>query len=192
MRMTKSIALLAALILAGAGISARADESTRSPISREWILGALAASGVQIAPEQLEALSSVTATVPNPRLRVVSIDVLDGEADRARLQCEGTDTCLPFYVVLHWGEPGDEQGKLSYRQGGTRSRRSSRPGEVLVRSGKAAVLVFEGEHIHMTLPVMCLQSGGRGQQVRVISKEQKKVYLARVTGPGVVTSVLSE
>ena len=61
-----------------------------------------------------------------------------------------------------------------------------------MRSGKAAVLVFTGEHVRMTLPVLCLQSGGRGQRVRVVSKEKKKVYLARVTGPGVVTSVLPD
>ena len=52
--------------------------------------------------------------------------------------------------------------------------------------------MLDGEYIHMTLPVLCLQNGGRGQQVRVISKETKKRYVARVTGPGVVTSVLAE
>ena len=44
----------------------------------------------------------------------------------------------------------------------------------------------------MTLPVMCLQNGGRGQQVRVVNKETKKTYLARVTGPGIVTSMLPD
>ena len=53
-------------------------------------------------------------------------------------------------------------------------------------------MVFEGDLIRMTLPVMCLQSGGQGQRVRVINRETKKTYLARVTGVGVVTSVLSD
>ena len=44
----------------------------------------------------------------------------------------------------------------------------------------------------MTLPVLCLQSGGRGQRVRVISKETKKRYVAQVTGPGVVTTSMPE
>src|SRR6266849_4736445 len=67
-----------------------------------------------------------------------------------------------------------------------------RSADVWVRSGKVAVLVFEGEFIRMTLPVLCLQSGGRGQRVRVVNRETKRTYLARVTGPGVVTSVLSD
>jgi hypothetical protein len=188
----KSFALSVALLFAGAEVSVQADDNPRTPISREWIRGALLASGVQIEPGQLEPLSSVTAAVPNPRLRVVSVEMLDGEADKIRLECEGSDTCLPFYVLVHWGQPGDEKPGIPGRQVGTRSHSGPVPEDVLVRSGKAAVLVFEGEHVHMTLPVMCLQSGGRGQRVRVISKERKKVYLARVTGPGVVTSVLSE
>ena len=44
-------------------------------------------------------------------------------------------------------------------------------------AGKTAVMVFEGEFIRMTLPVMCLQSGGQGQRVRVINRETKKTYL---------------
>ncbi len=188
-RVGRGFVVFAALLLAAASVSVRADEHPRTPISREWITSALISSGVQIGPDQLEALSSVTATVAHPRLRVVSVEVLDGESDRARLQCERTDTCLPFYVVVHWGQPGDTPGAASARRG---TGWGLRPEDVMVRSGKAAVLVFEGEHVHMTLPVMCLQSGGRGQRVRVINKENKKVYLARVTGPGVVTSVLSD
>jgi len=188
-RVAKVFVAFAGLLLAGAKVSVRADDHPRTPIRREWIMGALISSGVQIEPGQLEALSSVTAAVPNPRLRVVSVEVLDGESDRARLQCERTDTCLPFYVVVHWGQPGNAQGAGSGRHG---IGLGLRPEDVLVRSGKAAVLVFEGEHVHMTLPVLCLQNGGRGQRVRVINKENKKVYLARVTGPGVVTSVLSD
>jgi flagella basal body P-ring formation protein FlgA len=44
----------------------------------------------------------------------------------------------------------------------------------------------------MTLPVMCLQNGGLGQQVRVLNKETKKTYLAHVTALGVVTFVLPD
>ncbi len=185
----RTFVAFAASLLVAANVCVGADEHPRTPISLEWITEALISSGVQIEPDQLEALSSVTATVPHPRLRVVSVEVLDGESDRARLQCERTDTCLPFYVIVHWGQPGDVPGAAS---AGRAKGRAPRPEDVMVRSGRAAVLVFEGEHVHMTLPVLCLQSGGRGQRVRVINKENKKVYLARVTGPGVVTSVLSD
>ena len=53
---------------------------------------------------------------------------------------------------------------------------------MLVRSGKVAVLVIEGDFLRMTFPVMCLQNGSLGQLVRVLNKETKKTYLAHVTG----------
>ena len=152
----------------------------------------LHSSGIRSLPEQMEQLSSMTAAEPNPPLKVLSVDMLDGESDKVLLRCEHPNTCLPFYVLVHWGQSGEtDRAGLA---GQTRTRSN------LVRSRKTcwfaaerpSVLVLDGEYIHMTLPVLCLQNGGRGQQVRVISKETKKRYVARVTGPGVVTSALSE
>src|SRR5882757_6764604 len=132
-QLAKSIALSAALLLAGTGTSVRADDAQRTPISRESIISALGSFGVSITTDQLEPLAGMTAAEANPRLRVVSVDVLDGESDKARLQCEHPNACLPFYVVVHWGRSGDVD------------RRGRRVGPVriedaLVRSGKAAVL----------------------------------------------------
>jgi Chaperone for flagella basal body P-ring formation len=183
-RLSRTFALLAALLLAAAVTPVRAADNARTPISRDWILGVLETSGINITPDQMEQLSTVTAVGPKPRLKVVSVEVLDGESDKVRLQCQQPNTCLPFFVLLHWGQPG--------RQNGRTTQPAQQPENILVRSGKAAVLVFEGDFLRMTLPVMCLQNGGLGQQVRVLDKETKKTYLARVTALGVVTSVLPD
>ena len=181
--LSKTFAILVALLLAGADAPVRAADNSRTPISREQILSVLDTSGIHITPDQIEQLSIVTASEPKPRLKVISVDVLDGESDKVRLQCEQLSSCLPFFVLLHWGQTG--------RQNGGRQP-SLLPESMLVRSGKAAVLVFEGDFLRMTLPVMCLQNGGLGQQVRVLNKETKKTYWARVTALGVVTSVLPD
>jgi hypothetical protein len=172
-----------AVLLAGMFSHVRAADNSRTPISREQILSVLNSSGINIAPDQMELLSTVTSSEPKPRMKVISVDVLDGESDKVRLQCEQA-SCLPFYVLLHWGQPG--------RQTGSGTQPAPPPENMLVRSGKAAVLVFEGDFLRMTLPVMCLQNGGLGQQVRVLNKETKKTYWARVTALGVVTSVLPD
>src|SRR5262249_52983340 len=118
-----------------------------------------------------------------------SVDMLNADSDKVLLRCEHPNNCLPFYVLVHWDE-----GSAA---GSGRSEKESMPpeqrvGKLLVRSGRTVVLTLEGGYIHMTLPVLCLQNGGRGQRVRVISKDTKRRYVARVTGPGVVTSALSE
>jgi len=183
-RLSQTFAILTTLLLAGAFAPVRAADNSRTPISREQILSVLNFSGVHIKPDQVEQLSTVTTAEPNPRLKVVSIDVLDGETDKVRLQCEQVGSCLPFFVLLHWGQTG--------RQNGRTTQPAQQAENILVRSGKAAVLVFEGDFLRMTLPVMCLQNGGLGQQVRVLNKETKKTYWARVTALGVVTSVLPD
>jgi hypothetical protein len=180
-----------ALLVAGAGTTARAQDASRTPISRDCIVRALHSSGIPIPPEQMEELAGMTAAEPNPPLKVLSIDMLDADSDKVLLRCEHPNTCLPFYVLVHWGQLKD--GSTS-RPGQTYRKPApeQRAANLLVRSGRTVVLMLEGEYIHMTLPVLCLQNGGRGQQVRVISKDTKKRYVARVTGPGVVRSVLSE
>ena len=184
--------MIAVLLVAGAGTTVRAQEASRTPISRDCILRALHSSGVSILPEQMEELSGMTAAEPNPPLKVLSVDMLDADSDKVLLRCEHPNTCLPFYVLVHWGRL--EDGSTS-RPGQT-IRKAAQPEQraanLLVRSGRTVVLMLAGEYIHMTLPVLCLQNGGRGQQVRVINKDTKKRYVARVTGPGVVTSVLAE
>jgi hypothetical protein len=189
LRVAKAFAIVTVLLLAGTGASVRADDAPRSPISRERILGALHASGISILPEQMEELSGMTAAEPNPPLKVLSIDMLDGESDKVLLRCEHPNTCLPFYVLVHWEQT---EGRSAARPEQRENDPAQPSGNLLVRSGKTVVLRLEGAYLHMTLPVLCLQNGGRGQQVRVISKDTKKRYVARVIGRGVVTSVLSE
>ena len=190
LRVAKAFAIAVVLLLAGTGAWVHADDAPRTPISRERILGALHSSGISILPEQMEELSGMTAAEPNPPLKVLSIDMLDGESDKVLLRCEHPSTCLPFYVLVHWGRA--ENGSL--RPGRTEKpvRSDPRVENALVRSGRTVILLLEGEYIHMKLPVLCLQNGERGQQVRVISRDTKKRYVARVTGRGVVTSALSE
>ena len=102
--------------------------------------------------------------------------MLDGEADKVRLRCEHPNSCLPFYVLCI-GDTGDASGRPI--QPTRTTQPVQQPENMLVRSGKTAILVLEGDYIRMTLPVMCLQNGGLGQQVRVISKETKKTLLWR-------------
>jgi hypothetical protein len=191
LRATKLFVVLSGLLLAGTATSLRADDNGRTLISRERILGALHSSGIPIAAEQMEQLTEMTAAEPNPLLKVLSVDMMDGESDKVLLRCEHPNACLPFYVLVHRGHSGERFGTrpgLSDENSSPRSRSQN----LLVRSGKIVKLVLDGNYIHMTLPVLCLQSGGRGQRVRVISKETKKRYVAQVTGPGVVTTTMPE
>jgi len=195
-RLSKPVAILTVLFLTGTITRLRADDNGRTPISREAIVAALNSSGIGIDPSQLEQLSAMSSAEANPQLKVMDVDTLDADSDKVLLRCEHSGACLPFYVLIHWGKTGDKtrSGRSSQVSSQATGQASSgqQAEDWLVRSGKFVMLMLDGEYIHMILPVLCLENGGRGQQVRVVSKSTKRRYLARVTGPGLVQSALAE
>jgi hypothetical protein len=175
------------LVLEWAAIPLRADSKPQRPeIKAEQIRKVLAASGVQVTPEQLEMLCAVSATQPAPQLKLVSLTTLDETTTRARLQCENASVCLPFYVLLHWQTSGAAQASL--KAWGNAEETKPEPSELLVYNGKVATMIFAGEHVRITQPVLCLQNGARGQQIRVASLDRQRIWQARVTGAGIVMS----
>ena len=58
----------------------------------------------------MEQLTEMTAAEPNPLLKVLSVDMMDGESDKVLLRCEHPNACLPFYVLVHWGHSGERFG----------------------------------------------------------------------------------
>jgi hypothetical protein len=165
-------------------VPAHAD--ARTVITPLQMTAALTTSGLHVTSEQLQPLSIMTATQANPKLTATKIESLDANTTKVRLQCERTDVCLPFYVLVHWPEAGKAKEALS----GTASHARILLEPLMVRNGKDATLIFEGQNMRMTMPVRCLQNGVRGQHIRVITKDRKKVFLARVTGPGTLTSTV--
>lgn len=162
------------------------DADARVPITSVQVASALAASGLRVTAEQVEFLTPIAASKSNPRLSSSKIASLNPSTTKARLQCERTDVCLPFYVLIHW----PESETATQAMNNLPQARHILLEPLMVHNGKDATLTFEGQHMRMTMPVRCLQNGVRGQHVRVISKDRKKVFLARVTGPGTLSSAV--
>jgi len=163
-----------------------AVQGARMIITASQMTAALTTSGLHVTAEQLQPLSIMTATQANPKLTASKIESLDANTTKVRLQCERTDVCLPFYVLIHWPNLDKAKPVLS----GTSAQPRIVLEPLMVRNGKDATLIFEGQNMRMTMPVRCLQNGVRGQHIRVISKDRKKVFLVRVTGPGTLTSAV--
>src|ERR1041385_1259848 len=76
----------------------------RVPITSVQVASALASSGLRVTADQVEFLTPISASRSNPRLSSSKIASLNPSTTKARLQCERTDVCLPFYVLIHWPE----------------------------------------------------------------------------------------
>jgi len=61
---------------------------------------------------------------------------------------------------------------------------------MMVNQGKRAVLVVEGPSFRMTIPVIPLENGVFGQQVRVRNLDSRRVVAAEVVGPGTLHKTL--
>jgi len=55
---------------------------------------------------------------------------------------------------------------------------------LMVNEGKPAVLVMEGPAFRMTMPVVALENGALGQQIRVRNPDSRRIITAEVVGPG--------
>ena len=123
----------------------------------------------------------MTAAEPNPPLKVLSVDMLDGESDKVLLRCEHPNACLPFYVLVHWGQPDDET-RIPAGPDQTRTRRSrlSRPENLLVRSGKF-VNAHIGRRIHSHDPAGAVPAKWR---TRTTSQSDQQRIQRRVCGTG--------
>lgn len=178
----------AALLVIFAGTLLSASSAKQQVVvGPNEIAAAMTNAGAPVVPDQIELLSSVPAAKENPKLKLVSVSPVNGDLVMARLRCESTRVCLPFYVLVHWRQDGAPSDVAAlWRKGVLPGPHPLRKEEILVRRGKNATMIFEGKNIRMTLPVLCLQSGGKGQQIRVMSKDPKRIYVARVSGEGTV------
>jgi len=59
----------------------------------------------------------------------------------------------------------------------------------VLRSGDPATMVFNNRFLHISMPVICLQSGRQGQTIRVASIDHRRFYKAEIMGPGLLKAV---
>jgi hypothetical protein len=178
----KLVAKLLLIVFAGA-VMASAEAKGKVPIGSDQVAEAIRAAGVHVNSSQIELLSSVVASKANPKLKVVSLAPMDGNLVQARVRCENNSVCLPFYVLIHCEEGTEAKTAMaSWEHATVSATHRLTKEETLVHTGKAATLLFEGNNMRMSLPVVALQNGARGQRVRVMSKDRKKIYVALVSG----------
>ena len=106
-------------------------------------------------------------------------------------RCTSRAACENFLVRVSLPQPPAAMDRVS----GSLAPNSSEPSfslyrdrvrnnPLLVARGQPAILQLEGASIHISLPVICLQSGGLGEQVRAREARGGRSFSAKVTGAG--------
>jgi hypothetical protein len=143
-----------------------------------------------LVERNLEVLAPFTALPAGAALHVVSARASFAAGTwMLRLDCASRRDCLPFHAVLRM-PPGD---RLVQPDGAPVTAKllnitAGRPAiaTALARRGDQADLVEELPGLRLRAKVLCLESGGLGDRIRVENRATHRVLLATVAGQGLV------
>jgi len=162
-------------------------------VNASQVVAAAAARGLSVLPDQVEFLSAVKSSQPEPALEIEHLQAANGKAMLARIRCHAAGECLPFLVVLHFSPSQNVQAML-VNQGAAevQPRRTAKPQRAAwtIKSGQTAMFVFEGKSLRATIPVVCLQNGREGESIRVSSLDRKQILVGEIVGPGLLHRAL--
>jgi hypothetical protein len=192
------VAMEAVALALASGAMAQGVTGPRYPIANTDIAKELVVVGVNVNASQVHIPVGISATVASPKLEFVAAESMkDGQA-RLELRCAETSECLPFFATLDVNDAARVSAEIRLKAGA--SATASRPTALQMRAGSGsqtqlrvgshAVLVIRAGHLDIHLPVMAIDTGAVGQQVRVCTLDRKKVFHGTVTAEGTVTGVM--
>jgi|SRR5579862_1021189 len=127
----------------------------------------------------------LAASEPNYHLEVTKLrtDFFKPEI-QAEVRCISPRSCGSFLVRVtsfqSEGFPQKLTRAISPR--GAVGKSSDGSGPRLVAQGKPATLMLEDSTTRISLPVVCLGSGGLNERIRVMDKQSRRIYAAEVIG----------
>jgi hypothetical protein len=145
-------------------------------ITKEQVAAAMSGAGMKVSADQVTLLTDVVSNSPAPALKVEAMERWGADRMRVRLDCAKREDCLPFYVAVRWMQEGTA---LPVQTAALVQARVD-PSSYVVRAGSSAILMLEGDHVHIRIPVVCLENGTPGQTIRVASKDHRLTYTAQV------------
>ena len=190
-RMAGGLAVIAILAVASKVAYGAAPAPDRFAISPGRVSSALQQAGILAKSSQVEFLSAVSSMAENPQLTVMNVSRWRGGDSKVLLRCRNNRECLPFYVVLHDSKAtarispnvaNTAQGKPNAELEPKR-RSAEKP---LVRGGQHATLIIKNRDLRISLPVICLESGKRGETIRLSSRDRKQKYTGEVVEAGLL------
>ena len=179
--------LTALLVLGGSACDAEAAGRPNWLVEREDVASVLAkVTNSELEVTRMEVLGEPVALVPHPELQIDSwrrnppLAALE-----FRLRCVRQSQCGAFLVRVSStsAEPNKFAVSGNARRPGAHARSTA---GALVRQGRPAKMAVRGDGFRLWVPVMCLQSGGLGDRIRVRDRCGRRLFVAKVVGPAEV------
>lgn len=189
-RLPQLAGCLAAVFAVCAGVPMQAQAAQRTPIAAAAVAAALSQAGLRADLSRIDLPGTLSSSA-EPQLRVNSAELLPDGRLRVRLVCGQTSACQPFFVTVHSASASDAATSLAGMQIERQTGAPTRPmASVHVVAGQHTTLLLADEHMRITLPVIVVDSGSQGAEVRVSSLDRKQTFHALVTETGALRGML--
>ncbi len=163
----------------------------RVPLTGATVAAALTGAGLPVEGSQIELPGALATTNTDPQLRVTGAELLPDGHLRVRLACRQAGECQPFMATLRSSGPEAMAGLLALRRSlQPPSAAHSNGNTDRLIAGQHATLHLESTHMLITVPVVAIDSGAPGTEVRVSSLDRKQLYRAVVADAGTVRGAL--
>lgn len=168
--------LMAASVFPGPASRAQSSER-RFPLTNAAVVTALQGAGLSITAPEVELPLQLTTSSQNPTLRVTGAELLADGRMRVRLVCQIATECIPFFATVNLRGNGGALTTVASLGSSSRPHVPIRAlsGPVL-RAGDHTVLFMQDDHMRIALPVISIDSGAIGAEVRVSSPDRKKTF----------------
>lgn len=183
--------LLPTLCALGAtlGIEGQATQP-RVPLTSAMVAAALSRQGLDVPADRIELPAHLTA-IGTPDLQVNRAELVTPQTLRVHLTCTQVGQCQPFLVTVQTPAASPGLWSLStLKQSSPTHAPSSMASSEHLLAGQHVTLLMEDAHMRISLPVIAIDSGVRGAEVRVASLDRKRNYTAVVEDAGNVRGVL--
>ena len=166
-------------------------ETNRFPLSVDRISQALLTSGLLTQAGDIELPMPLFTSVPSPQLAVVGSEAAADARLRLRISCVSHEECVPFFILVNLHDKQRALDAQAVLRAKFRAVSPTKlPSSPAVLAGEQAVLLLGDDHIEIRLPVVTIDTGKVGAEVRVASLDRKRTYRGLVIETGIVRGEL--
>ncbi len=191
MKLHRTPPLLVACLLAAPCAPGLAQRLARPLLSVNSVVLTLRNAGLTVDAQQVAIPSGLTAAEEQPALAVESAELQRDRSLRIRIACVHHADCSPFYATITLSSQGAGMAALeALRPATAQAEPTPARTTAVIRPGEQTSLLLEDRQMRISLPVIAIDSGSVGTEVRVVSLDHKTTFRTVVVSPTLVRGVL--
>ena len=165
----------------------------RFAVTPEMVIAAMQQHEMSVDGLRVRIAAPMTAAVASPMLEIQSVVSSDQHSAQLRIACRDRSECLSFYATATWSQNAQALVSTAVSKPQVSSAPVKPPTEdvpAAARAGDHAILLIDSDRIHISVHVVCLQSGGIGERIRVATPDHRQAFEAEVVSSNVVRGIL--